>query len=286
MFGLQLLQRAEPDRDEHRVAELGDRRERVGAVRRDADLGPRLLVRLRGHRDVVEAVILALVRKPVLGPGLFQDFERLGEAVAAFAVRHAIGLVGAREAAATDAEDQPAVADLIDRRDLLGEAQRMAQRQHLDRGADLHPLGAGGDRAGQGQRRRQHRTLRRDMDLGQPHRVEAPALGRVDLLERGRERLLVADPGRPLKFVKHAELETHRLPPSSRHPRPAAGRDAMSRAPCRTRDSSGHLPWRELNGCVRIFASKENAPRMRRQQGDCGRRGVHTRTPAACSVRR
>src|SRR5215216_879592 len=51
------------------------------------------------------------------------------------------------------------------------------------------------------------------MDLRQPHRIETPALGGIDLLERGGERFLVADPGRPLKFVEHAELERHRLPP-------------------------------------------------------------------------
>src|SRR5215217_3134970 len=51
------------------------------------------------------------------------------------------------------------------------------------------------------------------MDLRQPHRIETPALGGIDLLERGGERFLVADPGRPLKLVKHAELERHRLPP-------------------------------------------------------------------------
>ena len=38
------------------------------------------------------------------------------------------------------------------------------------------------------------RALRRDMDLGQPHRIEAPALGRVDLLEGDREGLLLGHP--------------------------------------------------------------------------------------------
>ena len=55
----------------------------------------------------------------------------------------------------------------------------------------------------------QHRALRRDMDFGEPHRVEAPALGGVDLLERRGERRLLAHPGGALKLVKHAELERH-----------------------------------------------------------------------------
>ena len=51
----------------------------------------------------------------------------------------------------------------------------------------------------------------RDMDLGQPHRVETPALGGIDLLERGGERLFFGHPGGALKLVKHAELERHSL---------------------------------------------------------------------------
>jgi hypothetical protein len=40
-------------------------------------------------------------------------------------------LVGARKAAAPDAENQSAVADLVDGGGLLGDAQRMAERQYL-----------------------------------------------------------------------------------------------------------------------------------------------------------
>src|SRR5690349_14169743 len=52
------------------------------------------------------------------------------------------------------------------------------------------------------------------MDLSQPHRIEPPALGRVDLLEGDPESVLLGRPGGPLKLVKHAELERHHLPPS------------------------------------------------------------------------
>src|SRR6266849_4500364 len=197
------------------MAELGDRREGVGAVGRDADLRPGLLIGFRRQLDVVEAVILAFVRKAVPGPRLLQDFERLGKALAALAIGHAIGLVGARKSAPPDPEDEPAMADLIDRRGLFGEPQRVAQRQDLNRGADLHALGACGDRAGQGQRGGAHRAFRRDMDLGQPHRIETPALGGIDLLEGDRKRVLVGHPGGALKLVEHAELERHNLPPSS-----------------------------------------------------------------------
>ena len=65
----------------------------------------------------------------------------------------------------------------------------MAQRQHLHRGADLESAGARGDRGGDGQRRAQHRARRLLVDLGQPDRVEPPAFGVDDLLERLRERV-------------------------------------------------------------------------------------------------
>src|SRR6266571_2860207 len=63
------------------------------------------------------------------GYGFFQGF---GEALAAFRVGDAVILIGAHDAAAADAVDQPAVADLVDRRGLFGEAQRVGQRQHLE----------------------------------------------------------------------------------------------------------------------------------------------------------
>jgi len=47
------------------------------------------------------------------------------------------------------------------------------------------------------------------VDFRQPHRIEPPALGSIDLVERGGERLLVGHSGGALKLVKHAELERH-----------------------------------------------------------------------------
>ena len=44
------------------------------------------------------------------------------------------------------------------------------------------------------------------MQLGQPHRVEAPALGRIDLLERLGEGVPFAAAGQGRKLVKHAEF--------------------------------------------------------------------------------
>src|SRR5439155_11633084 len=133
----ELRQGAQANRDKHAVAQLADRREGVGAVGGNADFGPGLLIGLGGRPDVFERVVFARIGKWILGPRLFQDLERLGKALAAFAIGHAISLVGAREAAAPDAEDQPSVADLVYRGRFFRQAQRMAERQYLDAGADL-----------------------------------------------------------------------------------------------------------------------------------------------------
>ena len=101
---------------------------------------------------------------------------------------------------------------MIHRRHLLGELQRVAQRQHLHGGADLHPLGPRGDRGGQHQRRGQHRTLRRGVQFRQPHHVEAIAFGGIHLLEGVGEGLLLGLPRHPLKLVEHTEFHVVALP--------------------------------------------------------------------------
>src|SRR5580704_7391225 len=103
-IGPQLLDRPEPHRDKHRMAELGDGREGIGAVGGDADFRPRLLIGLWRQRDIVEAVVFALVREARLGPGALQNLQCLGEALAAFAIGHAVSLVGTRKTAASDAK--------------------------------------------------------------------------------------------------------------------------------------------------------------------------------------
>jgi hypothetical protein len=65
----------------------------------------------------------------------------------------------------------------------------MAERQHLHRGADLDAAGARGDRRGDGERCGQHRARRLLVDLGEPDRIEPPALGVGYLIQRLRERV-------------------------------------------------------------------------------------------------
>jgi len=82
----------------------------------------------------------------------------------------------------------------------------VAQWQDLHGNADLDAIGAGGDGTGDAERRRQQRTLRVEMELGQPHHIEAPALGRIDLSKGFPEGFPLASPRQGRKLVEHAEF--------------------------------------------------------------------------------
>src|SRR4029453_3101784 len=111
------------------MGELGHLYIGGGARRGDADLGPWLLQGLGRQPDVLIAEVLARMAEAPLGEGALQVVQRLGEALAPLAVVDAVGLVGVGEARAADAEDQPALAQLVDGRDLLGGSEGMAERQ-------------------------------------------------------------------------------------------------------------------------------------------------------------
>ena len=85
----------------------------------------------------------------------------------------------------------------------------MAQGQHLHPGADLDAPGSRGNGTGDRQRRGANRALGSDMKLGQPHRIEPPLFGCVDLRKRLGKGGLGGGTRRALKLVKHAELECH-----------------------------------------------------------------------------
>src|SRR5258705_10232380 len=108
----------------------------------------RLLVRTRRHHRILELVEVALVAEGLALPGLADDGEGLAEARLALAVRDAQDVVGARRSAAADAHVEAALAELIDGGRLLRDAQGMAQRQDLHRGAHPDAAGAAGDGGG------------------------------------------------------------------------------------------------------------------------------------------
>src|SRR5581483_6052600 len=219
--GAQLLDGAEPDGDEDRQPHGADRRVGVGAGGGDAHRRIRLLQRARHEREVAEGVELAFEGEALVAPRALENLQHLGEALAALRIGDAVALVGAREAAAADAEDQPSAADVVQRRHFLGEPHRVAQGQDLHGNADLEAACAGGDGAGEHEGGGGDGTFRGEVQLGQPHHVEPPALGGVDLLEGAGEGLRVALAGAPRKLVEDAELERHGHPRTRR-----AGRSA------------------------------------------------------------
>ena len=140
--------------------------------------------------------------KRFLGPGPFDDLQRLSEALATFFIGNAVGLVSVGKPAASDAEDKTSVADLVDGGSFFGQPQRMAERQHLDRGANLYPTRTLGNGGSKDQWRCQDRTIGREMQLRKPHGVEPPLLGGVYQREGLREGFCFA---RILGFLKLVE---------------------------------------------------------------------------------
>ena len=173
--------------DEDRQAERGDARKRLGSGGGHPDRRVRRPVRARGDRGVVEAIVLAGVTEGLALPGLENDLQRLEETLLTLRIRDAERVVRARRATAADAEIESSVAEVIERGDLTGDAQRMVERQQLHGRAHAQAPGLGRDGGGHQERRREHRARRVDQHLGQPQNIQAPrfALFRelVDLLE-------------------------------------------------------------------------------------------------------
>src|SRR5438552_4272559 len=148
----------------------------------------RHLIWARRHGRVLEPVVLARVAERLPFPGLADDLERLAEPRLALAVRNSVNVVRARHAAPADSELQATLADVIERRDLLGDAQRVVEGQHGHGRSDVEAAGPARDRAGHLERRRDHRARRRKVDLAQPYAVQAPGLSLIGQLERVPER--------------------------------------------------------------------------------------------------
>ena len=165
------------------MAQPADAREAVVAAGGDADFGVRLLVRDGRQGGVGDGVVLALVGEGLPGPGLEDDVQRLLEPLPAFAVVDAHDVVGAHVAAASHTQLEAPLAELVHGGRLLGDAQRVDQRQHLHRHADAQVLGAGGNAGCHDYRRGQHGAVGVEVHLAQPHRIEPQLFGQVDFLE-------------------------------------------------------------------------------------------------------
>ena len=181
---------ARPDRLE-RNARGQDRRAEAPALRERGrrhhaapDRRVRPLVDPRPQRGQAHLEELALVRERRLGPRARQDLERLGAALAAVVAAEAVAheLVLVVQAAAAHADVEPAVAQVVEQRQLHREPDRMAERQLDDGKADAHPARARGERARERDRVAVDR-LAGEVVLGEPDRVEADRLGQPGLLE-------------------------------------------------------------------------------------------------------
>ena len=180
------LRRAKPDEDGQ--SHLAHRRKRLLGVGGHPDGRMRNLVRSGRDGHVLEPVELAGIIERLSLPRQPDDLERFAKARLALAVRDSVDVVRARDSTAADPEVEAALADVIDRRDLLGDAQRVAQRQHRHCRSHAHPASPGRDRAGHLERRRDHRAPRSEVDLAEPDAVEAPRLGRLRERERVSKR--------------------------------------------------------------------------------------------------
>ena len=133
--GTPVLERSEADSNEDGQAHGADRAIGVCARRCNAQ---RWIWLFQRPRDIVtfESWKLPLEGKALLCPTALRK-SSIGEELAALVVRYAIGLVGPRKAAAARTEIKASMANVIKRCDFLGQAQWMAQRQHLNRNADF-----------------------------------------------------------------------------------------------------------------------------------------------------
>ena len=201
---------------EDREPEPADLGERLVRVRGHPDRRMRDLVRHRRHRHVLEPVEGARVAEWPALPCLADDLEGLEEAGLALAVRDPQHVVGARGPAAPDPELEAPLAELVHRRRLFGDAQGVAERKDLHGDAHAHAPGPGGDEARQRQRSRLHRPGPVEVDLAEPHAVEAPGLGRAHQLDRFPECRRLAGSRAPL-FEEDPDV--HLVPVSSRRER-------------------------------------------------------------------
>jgi hypothetical protein len=139
-------------------------------------------------------------------PRFFQGFQGLSEPIAAVVIRNPVHIVGPGESAASNAQLQPALADVVDSSHLFGDAQGVVKWQHINGGADTHAPGAGSNGTGDGYGRGKHRSGGIEVELRQPGPVQAPLFGSVHLAEAFFKGFSVGDVLLATEFHKHAKV--------------------------------------------------------------------------------
>ena len=133
--------------------------------------GMRALAGLGQQLDVVELPVFALVADAFVGPARQHDLDGFAEALGALGHGDAEGLELDPGEAAAGAEVDPAAGEMVEQRDLLGEAQGVVERGQGDGGADPEAPGLGGGERGHHVHRGADREAG-EVVLGQPHGVE------------------------------------------------------------------------------------------------------------------
>ena len=178
----QLVEGAIEDGVQHRPAA---QRGVLDALLAHADLVDRrmrLLHRLGDHADVGDLVVLPLERKRLPGPRARQDLQRFLESLPVLVLRHAVAAELGGAVAAPHAHVESALRDDVDERHLLGEPERLVEREDRGGEADTNALGPGRDRARE-RGRIDREAVVDEMVLGQPHRIEAELFRPHHLLE-------------------------------------------------------------------------------------------------------
>ena len=143
----------------------------------------RVCERARAQAGDVEAPVLAVVNHALLGPAFEHDLLDLLETLLRLLGIDLIGdvLVQVHHAAATQSDDEPALAQMIQQGDLLGQPQRMVERGLKDRETDLDATGGSAQRSGE-RRRIDIGAIAIEVMLGEEHSVGAKLLRQLGFL--------------------------------------------------------------------------------------------------------
>jgi hypothetical protein len=192
----------------------------------------------RWHRDphLAQLEVLALIVDRLAAPQSLQGLQPLHEAADSLAGVHPHRLVLGVAIAKTEAHDQPPAADHVERGELLGEIDRLVQRQQQHAGAEHHALGLG-RHACQRRQRLEVRERLGEIVLARPDGRKSDSASQAHLLDvLGEARGL-----RVLRAVldREREAESHGVGgiyaavtlPSSR--RGAGGLTVVERPACR-----------------------------------------------------
>src|SRR5262249_54495107 len=124
----------------------------------------------------------ALEIHAVPGPGLKEDLHAFFHAPAALLLGNAVAVELHRSVTAAEADDQATATDNVERSGLLGQAQRVMKRNHVDGDGQLDSCRTGGH-GGQKHAWSGGQAVVGVVVLGEPDRVEAEFFGQDHLVD-------------------------------------------------------------------------------------------------------